>query len=348
MNVPRRRLLAGGFHAVLAGGQNIVLQTAGAADSLQGFARSVAAGLTRRPRGLDCRFLYDRQGSELYEQITCQPEYYPTRTEAAILAAGAPRLRALTGALSLLELGSGSSAKTGHLLSAWQQEDATVFYIPVDVSESALLQANQTLSASHPNTRVIGIHGTYEDALDLVVEASPVLLVFLGSTLGNFPAAEADRFLCQISAALGPQDFFLLGLDLVKDGRQLEAAYNDAAGVTAAFTRNLFARMNRELGSGLDLESIEHVARWQPQRRQIEIHARFHRPQTLLIRPLGERFSIAGGEEILVEISRKFEPAELPEWLAGCGLDLVEMLTDERRWFTVLLLRRSSPRARLN
>lgn len=343
----RSHILSDDYHAALAAGRNLVLQTAACADPLHEFARSVVAGLTGHPRTLECRFLYDRRGSDLYERITRQPEYYPTRTEAAILARCAPRLRALTGEVSLLELGSGSSVKTGHLLCAWQAEGQTV-YIPVDTSESALVQAAQAIAASHPRTRVIGVHGTYEDALQLVTATSPTLVIFLGSTLGNFTEAAAGDFLRRISAVLGPRDHFLLGLDLLKDPRLLEAAYNDAAGVTAAFTRNLFARMNRELGAGLDLEAIDHVARWHPQRQQIEIHARFRRSQTLQVRPLGERLSIAAGEEILVEISRKFDPVRLPAWLAACGLDVVETFTDERGWCALLLLRRLRADRRLH
>jgi len=334
--------LADGYQAVLAGDRNIVLRTTGAAGSFLDFAHSVAAGLSRRPRTLECRFLYDARGSELYEKITAQPEYYPTRTEAGILAREAPRLRSLCGPATLLEFGSGSSAKTKHLLDAWLAVDFQVRYIPVDVSESALLQANRAISERHPRVRVIGINSTYEEAFALLPDASPTLVIFLGSSIGNFTEAEAVGFLRRLAASLGPEDKFLLGLDLVKEPAILEAAYNDAAGVTAAFTRNLFARMNRELGCRLDLASIEHIARWHPERRQMEIFARFNQPQTIHVRALGMRFPIDAGEEIQVEISRKFDPAALPEWCAACGLTLRETFTDDNRWFALLLLEKTA------
>lgn len=339
--IDRQRVLSVGFQAVLAGESNVVLRTTGASESVLDFARSVGEGLGRRPRTLDCRFLYDARGSELYEGITAQPEYYPTRTEAAILARCARRLRALTGPVNLLELGSGSSVKTDHLLAAWLAKDPAVFYIPVDISESALLQANQTISTRHPGVRVIGLNTTYEQAFRLLPDTSPVMVIFLGSSIGNFDEAEADLFLRRVAAGLTPDDFFLLGLDLVKEPSVLEAAYNDAAGLTAAFTRNLFVRMNRELGAGLDPASIEHLARWRPERRRVEIHARFRRPQILRVRPLGMQFRLAAGEKVLVEISRKFEAADLPGWLGAAGFDIVEVFTDPRHWFSLLLLRKS-------
>ncbi len=227
------------------------------------------------------------------------------------------------------------------MLRAWLAVDPGVRYIPVDVSESALLQANRTISERHPRVRVIGINSTYQEAFAVLPDASPALVVFLGSTIGNFTEDEAARFLRQIAVALGPEDKLLLGMDLVKEPAILEAAYNDAAGVTAAFTRNLFARMNRELGSRLDLRSIEHVARWRPERRQIEINACFNRPQTIDLRSLGLHFPIAAGEEIEVEISRKFDLATLPQWFASCGLTLRETFTDDNRWFALLLLEKS-------
>lgn len=337
-NSSARRELADGYNAVQPGDRNIVLRTASAIGTPLDFARSVAAGLNRQPRTLECRFLYDAHGSQLYEQITEQPEYYPTRTEAAILARVAARLRALCGPVTLLEFGSGSATKTDHLLRAWLALDPVVRYIPVDVSDSALLQASRSIAERHPQARVIGIHGTYEEALAVLPDASPTLAVFLGSTLGNFEEEEAVLFLRRLAAALGPDDKFLLGVDLVKDTALLEAAYNDAAGVTAAFTRNLFARMNRELACRLDLGSIEHVAHWQPEHRQIEILARFQKPQTIHVRSLGAHIPIAAGEEVRVEISRKFELEALPNWLATCGFNIRETFTDERRWFALLLL----------
>lgn len=344
----RRQELAAGFHAVLAGDRNMVLRSTHGDEWGLDFARSVADGMKQMPRRLDCRFLYDAQGSELYEQITRQPEYYLTRTEAAILSRCAERIRAITGPVSLLELGSGSSVKTDHLLSAWLERDPAVFYIPVDVSENALLQANYVITEHHPRARVIGIHGTYDEALHLFAAASPVMGIFLGSSLGNFDEAGEENFLRALSEQMEPGDYFLLGVDLVKEAALLEAAYNDAAGVTAAFTRNLFARMNREFGARLDLSTIRHLARWQPERRRIEMHAAFAKSQTIRIQPLGMNFRIEAGEEILVEICRKFDLDDFLPRLGPIGFDTVEVFTDERRWFALLLLQKTGrPRSSL-
>lgn len=310
-------------------------------DSVPDFARSVEKGLFARPRRLECRFLYDARGSELYERITEQPEYYPTRTEAAILAGAAPRIREIAGPSVLVELGSGSSVKTDHLLRAWVASGPRVCYFPVDVSESALRHASRTIAARHPTIRVAPLNSTYEEAFPHLRRLSPVTVVFLGSTIGNLDEGEAALFFRRLSGNLSEGDFFLLGADLVKEPALLEAAYNDRAGVTAAFTCNLFARMNRELGCTLDLSAIEHVARWRPESRRIEIHARFTRRQTIRAGARGPAFEIAGGEEILVEISRKFVLSELRAELDRYGLHTREVFTDERGWFALLLLEKT-------
>lgn len=310
-------------------------------DPVRDFARSVAAGLAQDPPRLECRFLYDARGSALYEEITRQPEYYLTRTEAAILARRAPRIRELTGPVTLLELGSGSSVKTDHLLRAYREGDEALCYIPIDVSDSALRQAAQTIGERHPGVQVIGIHGTYENAFPLLRAASPVMIIFLGSTIGNFDEEESDRFLTRLSRHLDDGDFFLLGVDLVKDIRILEAAYNDAAGVTEAFTRNLFLRMNRELGSGLDVAAVEHLARYAQERERIEIDARFTRAQRIRVAPLGRTFDIAAGEKIRTEISCKFRLETLRPRLETFGFTTRRIFTDERQWFALLLLQKT-------
>lgn len=332
--------LADGFPAVPGAPRSLVIRTAGEADLVREFARSVARGLSERPRRLECRFLYDALGSEIYERITRQPEYYPTRTEAAILARCAPRIREIAGPSALVELGSGSSAKTDHLLRAWVAAGREACYVPVDVSGTALRRASDAIAARHPTVRVLGLNSTYEEAFPLLADLSPLTLVFLGSTVGNLDEEESTAFFRRVAGSLSEGDFFLLGADLVKDAGVLEAAYDDRAGVTAAFTRNLFARMNRELGCALDLAAIEHVARWRPERSRIEIHARFARRQTIRAGDLGS-FDIAAGEEILVEISRKFVLPELREELAACGLRTQEVFTDERGWFALLMLKKS-------
>jgi len=329
------------FQKSLISKGHTLLQTHAEDDSILAFARSTARGLAATPRQLECRFLYDQRGSALYERITLQPEYYPTRTEDAILATYAAEIRDLTGPVTLLELGSGSSTKTGHLLRAYGDCGPPACYVPIDVSLSALQDAGRTIRAHHDNIQVVGLHSTYEQAIPLFTVASPAMVIFLGSTVGNLTPAEARWFYRGMAEALQPGDYFLLGVDLVKDIRTLAAAYNDAAGVTAEFTRNLFVRMNRELGASIDLEAIEHVARYMEPRQQIEIHARFNHATRIEVQPLGESFAIGGGEEILVEISRKFKLDELCPELESFGFGIKRVFTDPNHWFALLLMRRS-------
>jgi L-histidine N-alpha-methyltransferase len=304
------------------------------------FADAVALGLSDTPRWIPSRFLYDARGSELFEAICELPEYYLTRTEAAILERHAPQLPGLTGPVTLVELGSGSSVKTDHVLAAYSAGGMPVQYVPVDVSASILEVAAERIQETFPSVNVAGLHGEYEHALPLLTSYAPVLLLFLGSTIGNFNHAESLAFWRRVVAALPEGGYVLLGVDLVKDTAVLEAAYNDSAGVTARFTRNLFARMNRELGAGLELDAIRHEARWNAPWQRIEIGARFLRDQSVTIQPLGRRFRIAAGELVMTEISRKFVLSHLQDYLACFGLETVHVATDERQWFGVLLLRK--------
>jgi L-histidine N-alpha-methyltransferase len=308
--------------------------------AVRDFADAVALGLSDTPRWLPSRFLYDARGSELFERICQLPEYYPTRTEAGILARVAPRLRRTTGPLTLVELGSGSSVKTDHLLAAYAQNGDPVRYVPVDVSASILRVAAERIEETFPSVNVAGVHGEYEHVLPLLAEFAPVMLLFLGSTVGNLNHAESLLFWRRVSAALPAGSWMLLGVDLVKAPAILEAAYNDAQGVTAQFTRNLFARMNRELGSAIDLDAVEHVARWNPEWQRMEISARFRTSQVVDVLPLGRRFTLSAGDRVMTEISRKFILGDLTRYLECFGLETVLAATDEHRWFGVLLLRK--------
>ncbi len=304
------------------------------------FARAAAVGLTDTPRWLPCQYLYDARGSSLFEEITRQPEYYPTRTEARILERHAPDIRDATGRVTLIELGSGSSVKTSYLLSAYAEAHGEVGYVPVDVSASALEHARERIGRLHPSVRVDGIEGRYEEAFPQFHRHSPAMVVFLGSTIGNFNNGESLAFWRRVERELVPGDYFLLGADLVKDTAVLEAAYNDSAGVTASFTTNLFTRMNRELGAGVDLAQVEHVARYNEDWQRVEIFVRFNRAQTVRIEPLDLSVDIGAGEMVMVEISRKFVLADLTRYLATLGLAVRGVFTDERRWFGLLLLQK--------
>jgi iron(II)-dependent oxidoreductase len=312
-------------------------------DSLEaasdGFAQSVVRGLSDHPRWLHCRYLYDAVGSHIFERICEQPEYYQTRTEAALLATHAAAIRRFAGAPTLVELGSGSSVKTRHLLRAWTADGQAARYVPVDISLDMLARSCAALAEEHPRLEVRGIAASYERAFPLLHDLSPLLLVFLGSTIGNLNPQEMADFLDRVSASLSPGDYFLLGIDLVKDVRTLEAAYNDAGGYSAAFTRNLFARMNRELGTALDLAAIEHVAYYNAQFDRIEIFARFTREAVIELPTLSRRFRIGRGEMILTEISRKFQVDEMAAHAARFGFETVRVFTEPTKSFAVLLLR---------
>ncbi len=307
------------------------------------FAQSVVRGLSDTPRWLSCRYLYDAEGSELFEAITAQPEYYLTRTEDALLAAHAADIRRLAGATTLVELGSGSSTKTRHLLRAWTEAGPGARYVPVDISRTMLAESCAALRDAFPGLDVQGLAGTYEQAMGRLRELSPLVLLFLGSSIGNFDRAEMFGFLERVAANLNTGDHLLLGVDLVKDVAALEAAYNDAAGVSAAFTRNLFHRMNRELGTTLDLDHIEHVAYWNETRERIDIFARFTREMRVELPSLGRSFRIAPGEMILTEVSRKFRLDETAAAVARHGFDTLHVFTDPAQAFGLFLLRRRQP-----
>jgi len=308
--------------------------------AVRDFAQAVALGLTDAPRWVPARFLYDAAGSALFEQICQLPEYYLTRTEAAILARVAPEISRLTGPVTLIELGSGSSVKTDHLLRAYSGGNGSLRYVPVDVSASVLRVATERIGDRFPSVNVAGVNGEYEEAFPLLAHHAPSLLLFLGSTLGNINQGESVVFWRRVAGTMPAGNHLLLGVDLVKDPALLHAAYNDAAGVTARFTKNLFARMNRELGAGLDVERIEHVARWNDAWQRIEIFGRFRSTQRIAIRPLGIEVTISAGEQVMTEVSRKFVLPRLTAYLACFGFRLVRAFTDERQWFAVLLLQK--------
>lgn len=304
------------------------------------FAEAVAQGLESQPRRLPYRYLYDRRGSELYEEITRQPEYYPTRTEEAILARHAVAIRERVGEATLVEFGSGSSAKTRHLLDAWTARGSAA-YVPLDISLGALESACAGLAAEYPALSVEAVCSSYERAMPVVSGVSPACFVFLGSTVGNFDNEGLDAFLQMIARHLTPGDSFLLGIDLVKEPAVLEAAYNDQAGVTERFTLNLFERMNRELDAGIPVDAVRHVAFYNDRLDRIEIYARFDREVLVHLREIDRRFRIAPGEMILTEISRKFRPDDMAATAARFGLLRDALWTDPDELFGVLLLRRA-------
>ena len=297
------------------------------------------AGLTATPKSLPPKWFYDAQGSALFEKITELPEYYPTRAERAILRAVAPEVAALTGAAALVELGSGSSEKTRLLLSALRDAGTLRWYVPVDVSESALVAAGDALTAEYPGLAVHAVVADFEKYLGVPSDAGngttagddnegPRLVAFLGSTIGNMVPAERGVFLRRVRAQLRPGDAFLLGTDLVKDPSVLVAAYDDSAGVTAAFNKNVLAVLNAELGADFDLDAFDHVAVWDPEREWIEMRLRAASAQTVLVAGLGLTVRFAAGEEMRTEVSAKFREAGVRTELAAAGLAVRSWWTD--------------------
>jgi L-histidine Nalpha-methyltransferase len=306
------------------------------------------AGLTATPKSLPPKWFYDAQGSALFEKITELPEYYPTRAERAILRAVAPEVAALTGAATLVELGSGSSEKTRLLLSALRDAGTLRGYVPVDVSESALAAAGDALTAEYPGLAVHAVVADFEKYLGVPSNpgtgatagddnGGPRLVAFLGSTIGNMVPAERAVFLRRVRAQLRPGDAFLLGTDLVKDPAVLVAAYDDSAGVTAAFNKNVLAVLNAELGADFDLDAFDHVAVWDPEREWIEMRLRAASAQTVLVAGLGLTVRFAASEEMRTEVSAKFRASGVRTELAAAGMAVRSWWTDPAGQFGLSL-----------
>jgi L-histidine Nalpha-methyltransferase len=290
------------------------------------------AGLTATPKSLPPKWFYDAEGSALFEKITELPEYYPTRAERSILRDVSPQIAALTGANVLVELGSGSSEKTRLLLDALRDAGTLRSYVPVDVSESALVLAGDALAAEYPGLVVDAVVSDFEKSLGLPSPngdgAGRRLVAFLGSTIGNMVPAERAAFLSRIRSQLRPGDTFLLGTDLVKDPAVLVAAYDDSAGVTAAFNKNVLAVLNAELGADFDLDRFDHVAAWDADREWIEMRLRSTTAQTVRVRDLDLIVEFAAGEEMRTEVSAKFRRPGVERELAAAGFAMRSWWTD--------------------
>ncbi|MFI6063222.1 L-histidine N(alpha)-methyltransferase [Streptomyces sp. NPDC051286] len=294
----------------------------------------VLHGLTRHPKTLPPKWFYDAHGSELFEEITRLPEYYPTRAEREILVARASGIATASGAQTLVELGSGSSDKTRHLLDALPGLHS---YVPVDVSESALRGAAETLLAERPDLSIHALIADFTDELTLPDTPGPRLVAFLGGTIGNLLPDERAVFLKSVRSLLSPGDSLLLGTDLVKDERTLVAAYDDAAGVTAAFNKNVLTVVDRELGADFAPADFDHVALWDPKREWIEMRLRARRALTVKIPELDLVVPFTAGEELRTEISAKFRKEGVRGELASAGLTLTQWWTDSADRFAVSL-----------
>jgi|SRR5450631_599057 len=296
-------------------------------------------GLTSSPKWLPSKWFYDKRGSDLFEQITRLPEYYPTRAEASILLARAGDIAARTGAHTLVELGSGSSEKTRLLLDALAAEGTLREYVPLDVSESALRDAVTAMHGDYPSLAVHGVVGDFTQHLDRIPGQAPRMVAFLGGTVGNLRPDERATFLGQLRNTLTPGEWLLLGTDLVKSPDVLVPAYDDAAGVTAEFNRNVLAVLNRELGADFDVDSYEHVAIWDPENEWIEMRLRAAAGARVTLAMLALDIVLESGEEIRTEISAKFRKEGIEAELATAGFDLDCWWTDPEGRFALSLAR---------
>ncbi|MGY1815114.1 L-histidine N(alpha)-methyltransferase [Blastococcus sp. SYSU D00820] len=295
------------------------------------------AGLTATPKSLPPRWFYDERGSELFDEITRLPEYYPTRAERAVLTAHADAIAAASGAEVLVELGSGTSEKTRLLLTALRDAGTLRRFVPFDIDPSVLAAAGEAITAEYPGVEVDAVVGDFTRHLSRLPRAGRRVVAFLGSTIGNLEPAERAAFLGELAGTLRPGDSFLLGTDLVKDPARLVRAYDDAAGVTAAFNRNVLAVLNRELGAGFDPAAFDHVALWDAGAEWIEMRLRSRIDQVVPVPALGLDVPFAAGEEMRTEVSAKFRREGVEAELAAAGLRMTDWWTDPGGDFGVSL-----------
>jgi len=297
----------------------------------------VRAGLTATPKTLPPKYFYDARGSELFDDITRLPEYYLTRAETSILAERAGEIAALSRCESLVELGSGTSAKTRLLLRALREGGTLREFVPFDVDPAVLTEACDALTAEYPGLSIAPFVGDFERDLGAIPAGGRRMIAFIGSTIGNFPPASRGAFLARVGSVLRPGDTFLLGTDLVKDTGRLLRAYDDAAGVTAEFNRNVLRVVNRELDADFKVGEFEHVAVWDEVNEWIEMRLRSVDAQQVTIGALDLTVSFAAGEEMRTEISAKFRPGNIEAELAAAGMRTVHFWTDAENDFGLTL-----------
>ena len=313
------------------------------ADQVAAMEVDVREGLARAPKELSPKYFYDERGSQLFEAITELDEYYPTRRERQILVERSAEIVAAAGSpATLIELGSGSASKTRHLLSAMRDAGSLRTYVPVDISEEITRETAAALVEEYPGLDVHGLVCDFEAHLErtpTTTEAGPRLIAFLGGTIGNLYPDECAAFLCRIARLLDPTDHLLLGTDLVKETERLELAYDDPAGVTAEFNKNVLCVLNRELGGDFDPAAFEHVARWDAEHEWIDIGLRSLVDQDVSLDALDLTVHFEAGEIMRTEISTKFTRPRLEESYAGTGLKMTDWFTDPAGDYALSLAR---------
>jgi L-histidine N-alpha-methyltransferase len=288
----------------------------------------VAIGLTASPKWLPPKWFYDERGSALFERITELDVYYPTRREWEILHTRATEIAQVTRSQTLVELGSGSSRKTRALLDSLRRHGTLQAYVPVDVSESALVGAADGLRPDYPNLEIHPVVADFEHHLDLLPRDGRRLIAFLGGTIGNLDPMQRAKFFAALRASMHPGDSLLLGTDLVKDPSRLVAAYDDPEGVTAEFNRNVLRVINRELGADFEVEAFDHVAIWNAHDERIEMWLRARHAMRVNIAGLQLRVDFAAGEQMRTELSAKFTESRVRNELDLAGLALERWWTD--------------------
>ena len=300
-----------------------------AADSAyHALRRDVSDGLQKTPKSLPPKWFYDSVGSDLFDQITRLPEYYPTRAEAEILRVRSGEVASASEADTLVELGAGTSEKTRQLLDALRDRGSLRGFVPFDVDAGMLSATATAIQREYPGVEIRAVCGDFEEHLAEIPDGGRRLFVFLGSTIGNLTPGPRAEFLATLAAVMRPGDSLLLGTDLVKDTGRLVRAYDDAAGVTARFNRNVLAVINRELEADFDVDAYQHVARWNTEEERIEMWLRSNSFQRVRVGALELTVDFVAGEEMLTEVSCKFRPDGVNAELAGAGLRRIRWWSD--------------------
>jgi L-histidine N-alpha-methyltransferase len=313
------------------------------ADDLQETTGEIIAGLTKPQKRLPSKYFYDAHGSWLFERICELPEYYLTRTELAILRENAPEVMAFfaAGFGDLVELGSGSNRKIRILLDAVDGPGlCRMRYVPVDISDSALLEASQELLYEYDDLDILGIIADFTRHLEVLPQGRK-LITFLGSTIGNFPGPERIAFLRGVARVMNPEDRFLLGLDMLKSPGLLEAAYNDSQGVTAAFNKNILHNLNRSFNGDFNVADFEHQAVFVAEKERVEMHLRATHETAARIADLDLRVRCRPGETIHTEVCKKFSRARAQQDFRSAGLVATRWFMDPQGWFSLVMLKKA-------
>ncbi|MGB0910647.1 MAG: L-histidine N(alpha)-methyltransferase [Nitrospirales bacterium] len=320
--------------------QNIIIDVHVNGETEESARAELRAGLGSPPRTLPTKYIYDDRGSELFEQICELPEYYQTRTERQLLIDCADQIMALTGAEELVELGSGAATKTRVLLDAMKQTNQLQFYVPFDVSEGIVRRVAQELVEEYEGLQVHGVVGDFLAHLEHIPEGGRRLVVILGGTIGNLAPQAALDFVSSIFTEMSSGDFFLLGVQLETNIKRIEAAYNDSSGVTAEFNKNILHVMQDMVGATLNPDTFEHVALYNETDHRIEMRLRSKKEQTIRIPGLDLSFDLEKGEDILTEISTKYNHPRAESLLQQSGFDMIKWYTDPEELIGLALARK--------